>query len=183
MRHGISRRGLALYGTVLSCPVRLCKALFAEASQGLVLYGGAESGPVGSSGVWFCKVWQCKLRRFMVRCSAHGWGTVERGFVWLGKVSLWYGEVLNGVAGFSGARYCLLRSYCGMALHREVLYRVVKFGPVMHSMVMHGKVLLRRGTVVSGLVRLCAVGHALVFFGSVLRGVVLSSSVVRAMVL
>lgn len=76
-------RGLALYSTVLSCPVRSVKARCGRPFRGMVSRGGAGSCPAGSGGVWLGKV-----RRFLVRSGSVGRGTVERGFVWLGK-ALW----------------------------------------------------------------------------------------------
>ena len=56
-------RGLALYGTVLSCPVSLCRARLFE-----VLYGMAEWSPVRLGQVEF--------------------GSVRRGISWRGLVLL-----------------------------------------------------------------------------------------------
>lgn len=138
-------RGLALYGTVLSCPVRLWKARLAKV---LLWYGGAVSGPAGSSRAWFCKAWH-----FLARSGADGWATVERGFVWLGKV------------------------FCCIVLNGEVLFRVVKFCPAKYCYARYAEALFRRGTVGSGFARLRAVGQGSLLLrsgvedqGSVMRG-------------
>lgn len=191
VRHGFSLRGLALCGTVLSSPVRQCKAWLAKV---LLWCGGAGSGPVGSSPVWFCKA-----RRFLERSCAVAWGKVERGFVLLGKVSFWQGGPVQ-----SEVRYA--RLLCG-----DVLYAVAKFCPVKYCYVRHGKALLwlrevrfcsaghrgvlyclallrsgipRYGTVGSGFARLRAVGQGLLLLrsgvgkqGCVMRGAVTCSTV------
>lgn len=69
------------------------------------------SGPAGSSGVWFCKVWH-----FLARSGCAGWVSVERGFVLYRKVrhgfiEVLFGDVLFGVAGYSGALHCT--ALCG----------------------------------------------------------------------
>lgn len=183
-------RGLAWYCTVLSCPVRLCEALFSKLS---LWYGGAVSGPVGSCGVWLCKVWH-----FLVRSGCVGWSTLERCFVWLGKVSSWSCEVLFAIVGRSGVLRGLALScrgvvrfgcagFCGVlcaaaifrrgiARLREALFRVVMFGPVKHCYVRHAKVSLRIGKVKRCLVSCCRAGQAFaslrwgqVWFGTILQ--------------
>lgn len=118
---------------------------------------------------------------------AAGWCTAEQGFVLHGKVVSWLGEVLFCVVGFVGVLFSRVRSYCGVVWSVEALHSIVKFGPVMYSVVMyaealfwqggvvqnevrHAKLSLRRGTVESGFARLRAVGQALVFFGIALLG-------------
>jgi len=177
-RLGVILRGLALYGTVLSCPVRLSKVVSGEVFRGVALHGGVGSCPAGSSGAWLGKV-----RRFIARSGCAGWATVERGFVWqgtalswqggveqsevrYGKLSSWLGEVLFGVVGFIGALYSKVRSYCGMVWSVEALHRIVEFCPVKYCMVLRAKALsrlsiVRCGTVQSGFARLRAVGQAL----------------------
>lgn len=179
VRHGLIEvlRGLALYSTVLSCPVRLCKAS-GKVFRGLVSHGGAGSCPAGSGGVWLCKV-----RRFMVRSGCVGWATVERGFVlqgtalfWqggveqsevrYGKLSLWPGEVRLCVVGFVGALYSRVRSYCGVVWNVEALHSIVKFCPVKHCMVKFAKAL--RGGVLHGLDWRGSVGRCLVRLAKVI---------------
>jgi len=100
-------RGLALFSTVLSCPVRLCKALLGGAFRAVVSYGGVGSGPAGSSGVWIgkvrhfmarhCIVWHCNVMSSLVglssvrsdgsKCCADMWGKALHGLVLLGKAS------------------------------------------------------------------------------------------------
>lgn len=178
-------RGLALCSTVLSCPVRLCKAwlfevwsaivewspvllgqvVFGSARHGFSWRGKALRGRVQYGEVLYCKVW-----RFMVRSGAIWRSTVERGFVWLGKVLLWFGEVLFCVVGLDGVMCA--KAFCGMVLHCEPLFRVVKFCPVKYCYVILGKVSLRHGTVESGFALLCAAEQAWASFGviEVLRG-------------
>jgi len=182
-RHGFisALRGLALYGTVLSCPVRLCK---------LSLWsGGAVSCPAGSSGVWLCKVW-----RFLVRSCCVGRSTLERGFVLQGKVTSWSGEVLFAAVGLCGVLCTAASFWRGIVWLREALFRVVKFGPVKHCYVRQARALLRlgivrHGTVECGFARLRAAGQALVSSrsgmvtqGYVMRGAVRCSTARRSLV-
>jgi len=176
-------RGIALHGTVLSGPVRLSKATFGKAFRGVVSCGGAGSCPAGSSGVWLCKV-----RRFMARSGCAGRTTVERGFVFHGKVfrgMVWSCDVLFGAVGFIGALYSKVRSYCGVVWSREALHGIVEFGPVKHCVAGHAKALLRSGmvrygTVRSGFARLRAVGQAQLSLGFVWSGEVGRCIVKRA---
>jgi len=149
-------RGLVLYGTVLSCPVRQRMARFFE-----VWLGVAGRSPVRLGQVVLGRVW-----RFMLRSGCAGRATVERGFVWHGKVLSWFGEVLLCAVGFIGALYAKVRFYCGVVWSVEALHSVVKFGPVKYSLVMQAKVSSRHGivrcrTVVSGFARLRAVGRGM----------------------
>jgi len=157
--HGQGWVGGVLRGSVLSSKARLGAI---DVLRGLAWHGGAVSGPVGSSGVWLCK-----LRHyygFVLR------GRVERGFLWQGKAFrgvVWSRDVLLGAAGFIGALYSKVRSYCGVVWSVEALHGIVKFCPVKHCMVLRAKALsrlsiLRRGTVRSGFARLRAAGQALV---------------------
>jgi hypothetical protein len=173
VRHGLIDvlRGMALYSTVLSCPVRLRKLWFGRAFRGIVLHGGVETGPAASSGVCHGKVsfWH---------------GGVMQSEVRHGKLLSWSGEDRFGVAGFGGLLYGLVRFYCGLVRCIEALHGIVKFCPVKYCVVLRGKALfwhgiawrgsvgrclaryakafLRHGTVESGFVRLCAAGQALV---------------------
>jgi len=114
-RHGVSCRGLALHRTALSCPVRYRKALQAKAFRAVAWYGGAGSGPAGSSGVWFSKLRQGISRRGP---AAVGRCTLERCFVSYGKLRhfvAWFSDVLFGVVELIGVMHSKVRFYCGLA--------------------------------------------------------------------
>jgi len=170
-------RGLALYGTVLSGLVRLCNAR----------HFALGSCPVGSSGFWQGLAWRFLVEwgpvrlgqvRFgsarlgkefhgIARSGCAGWSTLERGFVWLGRVSLWSCEVLFAAVEFCGVLYAMASFWRGIVWSREALSRVVKFGPVKHCYVRHARAslrlgIVRHGTVESGFARLRAAGQALV---------------------
>lgn len=136
-------RGLLLYGTVLSCPAWLCKAWRFEVWSGMSVWS-----PVRLGQVVFGSARLSKVRRLMARSGSGGWGTVECGFVWQGKVLLWFGDVLFGVVGFIGVLCSMVRSYCGVVWNRKARQCLVKFCPVKHWVVWLASALLRLGEVV-----------------------------------
>jgi hypothetical protein len=128
----------------------------------------AMLGPVRFCMAWLFEVWSGMLVWSPVRL-----GQVLFGSAMCGKVSLWFGEVLIGVAGFTGVLYSKARSYflangdvgrggvrfyCGMVWNREALFRVVKFCPVKHGLV--GLGITWSGDVRWSVVRKRAVMHA-----------------------
>jgi len=156
-------RGLVLFGTVLSGPVRQYMAGFLEVWSGMAERSPARLGHVVIGSVKRCKVW-----RFVERFCFAGRSTLERGFalhgrvrsflvrlaaammgfVWQSGVLLgmalsgrgfaWSGEVLFGGVGLSGVLYCLALLRRGVAWSDEALHSVVKFGPAMYSVVSSG---------------------------------------------
>jgi hypothetical protein len=201
-------RGLALYGgagsgPVGSCPVWLCKArrflarscmdVWGTVEWGLVLHAKVSPsvsrfGTVGQSGDNLGNVKRSEVLLSMVkRCDvsfgkALSWqGGAAQSEVHCAKVLLWFGEVLFCVAGFIGALYSKVRSYCGVVWNCDARYVVVKFCPVKHCYVRHAQALsrpgiVRCGTVRSGFARLRAAGQALV---SLRSGMVLHSWALR----
>jgi len=102
----------------------------------------------------------------MAMSSGVAWGTVERCFVWLGKVFRgieWFGDVLFGAVGFIGALH-------GMAWSCKALSRLCEalIDSVVHSVALHG--LARRA-------------EALFWQGGVEQSDVLNSDVSQAKVL
>jgi len=149
--------------------------------------------------VLHCEVQSCLAKRGFARyytklsCGLErpgcaGRATVERGFVWQGKVRFF--EVWSGLAmscfvlwGVGGVLYSEARSCCGVAWNREALHGIVKFGPVKHCVARCAKALLRSGIAMYGTVRfglalLCAAGQALVrfYFGLARQGGALLST-------
>jgi hypothetical protein len=155
-------RGMTLYGTVLSCPVRHSKALYCKV---LSWCGGAGSGPAGS-----CRVWLCKARHFLARSAADVRGTVERSFAWHGELPFWrgivlYREVLHRVVKSCPAKHCKALRAKALLWLGEVLFCVLGIGGVLYGMAKRAGALLgmvKCGTVGSGFARLRAVGRALV---------------------
>jgi len=185
LRHGVI---LALLGFVRSCPARLRDVRHGSIGA---LRGKPLPGTVLSCPVRLCKVW---LSEFLLWYGVEEWGPVRLGQVRLGsavlgKALLWFGEVLLGLAGWIGALYSMVRSYCGIVWNREARYVIVKFCPVKHCYVIFGKVslrfcIVRSGTVVSSLARLCSAGQASALFwlGDARWGAVKIGAVMQAKV-
>jgi len=119
-------------------PVLLGQVLFGSVGHGFswrgtVLRGRAQHGEVLYGRVKRSSVRLGKVFHGLARSCCAVWGSVEWCFVWQGKVLLWPGDVLFGVAGFIGVLYSKVRSYCGVVWNREALYRMVKFCPVKHG--------------------------------------------------
>jgi len=159
-RCSILLRGLVLYGTVLSCPARLCKARLFEVWRGMsqwgpvllgqVRFGSAKQGAVLSGGVKFGLVLSCRARR-----SAVLLGKVLRGIAWLR-------EALFRVVKFCPVKHCYVSYAKALSWFGEVLFCAVGIGGALHA-----EVLLRFGmvayrTVESGLALLRVAGQALV---------------------
>jgi len=171
-------RGMVSHGGAGSCPAGSSGAWFCRLWRFLV-----RSGCAGRAAAEWGFAWHGKVRRFMERLCGAGLGFVLHGkaiswqggveksevrhsAVWHSAVLSWLGEVLFCIVGWIGALYSKVRSYCGMAWNREALHSMVKFCPVMYSVAVHAKALLRCGIVrygraESGFARLCVVGQAL----------------------
>jgi len=129
-----------------------------EVFRAVVLYGGAESGPVGSSGVWngklrrflasYCIVWHCNvLSGFLEhgivsfgdsRCGAFFRGKVLNGLVLWGKAFqgvVLFCDVLLGCVGRIGVLHCRVRAYFDMD---EALHSIVMLCPARHCNVSLG---------------------------------------------
>ena len=175
--HGLieALQGLASYGTVLSCPARFCKARRGVSSYGVELWGGVLSCWVKS-----CLVLQGSVRRFMARSCGLAWGTVERGFVLLGKVSFWQGGVVQSEVRYAEPllRYGLAK--CGTVVSGFALLRAVGQGLLSLS---HG--VEKQGSVMRGAARCCKLqfGKVLLWPGSVMSGGASWREVIRVVVL
>jgi hypothetical protein len=166
VRHGFitALQGLELYCTVLSCPVRLSKALFCKVFRGMVLYGGAGSCPVGSSPVWLCRVW-CFLARsgMVLHCK------VQSCLAEHGKVPLRHSEVLRGGVLLSLVLQGAALFWQGGAAQSEVHYGKVSLwlGEVLFCVVGFIGVLYSRVRSYCGVVWNREALHRIVKFGPV----------------
>lgn len=166
------RRRMVLYGPAKRDALR----------QAISWRGKVLSGRVQHSEVLYCRVKRSsvglgKVFHGLVRSCCAAWGSVERCFVLYGKVLSWQGgleqrevqygkvllrrgivwssDVLFGVAGFIGALYSKVRSYCGVVWNREALHRMVKFCPAKYCYARYAKASLRLGGVKFGFVEPC----------------------------
>jgi len=162
-------QGLALYGTVQSCPVlysrvRSCVARFSELD---LLFGMAERGPVQLAQVRFGSLVSGKVRFF------EAWyGVVQRSPVLLGQVvlgSVWYAKVRRFVAlrGPVADGWCTVER--GFVLYGKVKYYLVwscevLIGAVGFVGALHSEARFYYGLVRSCLVLRSGAGHCILRF-------------------